>query len=124
MTSSTVLSISGISISDYSTRGLTQTLQPIQQAAVIRRTVNGTARNVAGTQFHKYTTKISCHDQEGPGFTGTWPGATITITCLPDLGGGSDQVSPLVLTCMVETWDVSKDEAGNIVGWDLSATEI
>jgi len=126
MASATLLSIDGIDFSDYSTRGLSQTLTHISAAAVIRRTVNGTARNVAGTQFKKYSTKISCRDQEGPGFIDVWPGKLITITCLPDLAGGYvvDQESPLVLYCMVEAWDVDKDEAGHMVGWTLSATEV
>jgi hypothetical protein len=122
----TLLSIDGIDLGDYATRGLSQTLTPIPASAVIRRTVNGTARNVAGLQFQKYSTKITCRDQEGPGFIDVWPGKLITITCLPDMAGGypEDQESPLVLYCMVEAWDVDKDEAGHMVGWSLSAVEV
>jgi hypothetical protein len=70
--SGTVLTLSGIGVPPYSARGLTQTLEPIDAAAQLRRTVNGALRDFGYTPFRKYRSTISCADQEPPAVYGVW----------------------------------------------------
>jgi hypothetical protein len=71
--------IDGIGIPDYSARGLTQTLEPIEAAISLRRTINGGLKDLSFAQFRKYKSTISCHDQEPPAVDGVWPGHVVTI---------------------------------------------
>src|SRR5436309_12059154 len=92
MNDNTLLALTGIGIPDYSARGLTQTLEPIEAAASLRRTVNGGLKDLSFAQFRKYRSTISCRDQEPPAVDGVWPGQVVTIDCIAELSyptGGS-----------------------------------
>lgn len=79
----TLLIMSPIGVPLYSARGLTQTYTPIMEAKPPpRRTVNGEARFLGGSQMQKYDSVISCSDQNAPPFSGVWPGGTITVDCV------------------------------------------
>jgi hypothetical protein len=62
----TLLVISGMGFSPYAARGLTQTLQPIEQAKQLRRTASGKLVDVSVEQFRKY-------------------GMVVTVSCIAEL---------------------------------------
>ena len=90
---STLLRISGVGMSPYAARGLTQTLNPIDQSKDLRRTINGELVDFSVEQFRKYATVISGNDQMPPGIAGIWPGRDVQIECIAELyyvtAGGS-----------------------------------
>ena len=82
---STLLKISGVGMSPYAARGLTQTLNPIEQANDLRRTINGELVDFSVEQFRKYASVISGNDQMPPGVAGVWPGRDVQIECVAEL---------------------------------------
>jgi hypothetical protein len=85
MSDYTLLTLSGIGIPEYSARGLTQTLEPIDAAHQTRRTVNGELDDLSYAQFRKYKSTISGNDQEPPAVDGVWPGRVVTVECVTEL---------------------------------------
>lgn len=81
----TVLTLSGVGVPEYSARGLTQTLQPIDSAAQLKRTINGVLRDFSSPQFRKYSSTISGTDQQPPACDGLWPGQLVTVGCIAEL---------------------------------------
>jgi hypothetical protein len=65
----------------YSSRGITQTLKPIDAASNQRRTINGELVDLSLSKFRKYTSRISCRDQRPPAADGIWPGQSVTVNC-------------------------------------------
>lgn len=139
----TLLSFSGIGVPPYSARGLNQTLEPIDIAASMRRTVNGVLKDISFDGFHKYKTTIACTDQRVPAVDGVWPGKQIVVDCVQELcyltAGGAPS-RPVVsgssrtegdytyyrpqLTMLVATFSTSKDEYGADVGWTMTLEEV
>ena len=139
----TLLVISGPGIADFSARGLHQTLDPIDAAGVLDRTVNGTLIDLSPTQMRKYKSTISCTDTETPALDGVWPGMPLTVDCVRELGyrteGGTPQ-RPVVegservssswtyyrprLEMLVVSYSVSRDEYGALTEWTLELAEI
>jgi hypothetical protein len=144
MTASTVLDLgTTFTLSDYATRGITQTLDPIEAATSLRRTVNGTLVNIASTQFKKYRSTVSCADQVPPAFDGLWPGQSLTVKCAAELSyktsGGSPSRSVVSgssrtegdwtyyrpeLTMRVVRLTTNSNEWGAIVSWTLELEEV
>jgi hypothetical protein len=97
MTDMTVLDLSIIALEDGAARGLSQTLEPIEAATSLRRTVNGTLVNIAAAQFKKYRSNISGSDQIPPAFDGVWPGDSVVVKCIAELAyltsGGTPEKS-------------------------------
>lgn len=142
MADTTVLSLVGVGVTPYSARGLTQTLNPISASAQLRRTVNGALINVASTQHRKYSSTISCTDQQAPALNGIWPGAAVTVDCVAELaypeGGAADR--PVVpnsqrtesgfvfyrprLSMLVTGYSQSLDEYGAVATWQLELEEV
>ena len=139
----TVLALTGIGVSPYASRGLTQTLAPIQQAAQLRRTVNGDLKDLSFAGFRKYTSSISGSDMKPPVCDGIWPGKQVTVDCISQLsyitaGGaperpvvpGSSYTDGLLtfyrprLTMLVTSWSAQEDEYGATVGWTLNLEEV
>src|SRR4051812_38576820 len=92
MSDDTLLVLSRIGIPDYSARRLTRTLQPIEAANSLRRTINGGLKDLSFAQFRKYKSSISCRDQEPPAIDGVRPGHVVTVECVAELSyptGGS-----------------------------------
>lgn len=83
---STVLTIMGVGIPPYSSRGIRQTLTPISAAANLRRTINGELIDLSPVQFKKYKSSLSCNDFQPPALDGIWPGLQITVGCIKELG--------------------------------------
>jgi len=143
MANETLLVLSGIGVAPYSARGLEQTLQPIDAAAQLRRTINGALRNLSETQLRKYTTTISGSDQLSPAVNGIWPGKTVTVDCIAELCyptasgspdrsvvSGSSRVEGAMtyyrpqLSMMVTEWQLREDEYGRQVSWSLQLEEV
>jgi hypothetical protein len=127
----------------YSARGLTQTLEPIQQAQQLRRTINGASVDLSVSQFRKYSSRISCTDQRAPAIDGIWPGQTVTVSCVAELSylteGGTPQRTVVSgssytegaftfyrpqLTMRVVTPQTQMDEYKASVEWHLDLEEI
>jgi hypothetical protein len=140
---STLLRISGVGMSPYAARGLTQTLKPIEQASDLRRTINGELIDFSVEQFRKYASVISGNDQEPPGVGGIWPGRSVQVECIAELyyltaggsperpmAGGSERTAgPYtyyrpVLEMRVLDFDQSFDEWDTQVTWSLTLEEI
>jgi hypothetical protein len=141
----TLLRLSPIGIPPYSARGISQTLEPIDAAASMRRTVNGTLVDISASQFRLYKSSISCTDQDHPALDGIWPGQILTVDCICELSyadttDGSPS-RPLAdtsaertdegyvffrpqLTMMVTGYKVDNDEWGHDIGWTLDLEEV
>lgn len=138
----TLLELSGIGVPPYATRGATQSLTPIQQAASMQRTVNGDLDDLGLDQFRKFSSVISCNDQLAPACDGVWPGQEITVNCVQELcyktsGGapsrtvvsGSSRVEGAFtyyrpqLVMRVMTFSLSTDEWNAQVGWTMTLEE-
>lgn len=139
----TLLVISGPGMPTYAARGLTQTLDPIDAAGAIARTVNGGLIDLSPVQMRKYRSTISCTDTEAPALDGVWPGMPVTVDCVSELGyltaGGSPQRTVVSgssrtagawtwyrprLSMMVISYSASTDEWGAAVGWSLELEEM
>ena len=138
-----VLSLSGIGVPPYSARGATQTLEPIDQAAQLRRTVNGALVDLSRSEFRKYRSTISCSDQQPPAVDGLWPGQIVTVGCIAELSyltsGGSPARMPVggsvrtegsytfyrpSLSMRVVGFSQERDEFGAVVSWSLQLEEV
>src|SRR5579885_3912421 len=94
MSGETVLSLLGLGVPAYSARGLTQTLEPLDQATSLVRTVNGELIDLSRAEFRKYKSTISATDQRPPSCDGLWPGRQIVVDCIEELAyadGGTPQ---------------------------------
>lgn len=138
----TLLRLHGIGVPPYSARGLSQTLTPIDQAASLERTVNGSLVDLSFSGFRKFRSTISGTDQKPPKVNGVWPGQQVTVDCIAELsletGGTPDR--PIVpgsldvegefatyrprLTMLVVAFNISHDEYGRQVDWSLDLEEI
>lgn len=138
----TLLVISGPGMPPYAARGLKQTLDPIDAAGALARTVNGALIDLSPQQMRKYKSTISCTDLDGPALDGIWPGMVLTVDCVPELGyvtaggtpertvvEGSSRVTSLWtyyrprLTMIVVNYTVDTDEYGAAVAWTLDLEE-
>jgi len=138
----TLLELSGIGVSPYSARGLSQTLDPIAAASQLRRTVNGNLKDLSAPQFRKYVSAISCNDQNAPALDGVWPGLELTVDCVATLSfktGGTPQ-RPVVpgslrtegeftiyrprLLMKVVSYSEQEDEWGAVISWTLNLEEV
>jgi hypothetical protein len=137
----TLLVLTGMGVPPYSARGLSQTLEPIAASGDVRRTVNGTLRDLSMAQFRKYRSTITCQDQTAPAIDGVWPGKLLTVDCVAELsfpiGGAAER--PVVpgsqrdeagftfyrprLAMLVTGYSESIDEYGAAVGWQLALEE-
>ncbi|MGR9441697.1 hypothetical protein [Rhizobium leguminosarum] len=143
MANETVLVLTGIGVAPYSARGLEQSLQPIDGAGQLRRTINGTLVDLSETQLRKLTSTISGTDQLAPAVNGVWPGKVVTVDCIAELcyptsGGspdrsvvsGSSRIEGAMtyyrpqLTMMVTDWQLKRDEYGAQVSWTLEIEEV
>ena len=138
----TVLTMTGIGVSPYSARGLTQTLEPIAQSAQVRRTINGKLVDLSLSQFRLFRSTISGDDQRPPINNGIWPGRIVTVECIAYLTGPAEDtfIRPAVagsevleeglihyrpiLTMMVTNWTTDQNEYEAAVGWSMELEEV
>jgi hypothetical protein len=119
----TLLDIDGIDFSQYAVRGITMTLEPIEQAANVARDCRGALADISLAQFRQYKVTITCTDHEAPELTGVWPGQDITITCIPGLGAANTTGDVLIILAKVTAWNTSRDEWAAEVAWQLEAEQ-
>jgi hypothetical protein len=142
----TLLRLDPISVPPYSARGLTQTLEPIDGAAQLARTVNGTLIDLSDENFRKYRSTITCTDQQQPALDGVWPGMILTVDCVIELsyltsGSPSRDIAETTddagtrtegnftfyrprLMMMVVGYQTGVDEYGAVANWSLSLEEV
>lgn len=142
MADETLLTISGDGMPPHSVRGITQTLEPIDAAKNLRRTVNGGLVDLSASQFKKYRSEISCTDKDAPAFDAIEIGDTLTIGCVEELSyltAGGSPSRPVVagssrtngaytsyrpeLTMIVVGKSQSFDEYGAVESWTLEVEE-
>ena len=119
----TLLAIDGIDFSQYAVRGITMTLEPIDQAAALARDCRGMLADISLAQFRQYKVSISCTDHEAPQLTGIWPGQDVTIVCIPGLGVPDTTDGQLTILAKVTAWNTSRDEWAAEVAWQLEAEQ-
>lgn len=143
MSNSTLLEISEFGVPLYSSRGIRQTLEPIDAASYTRRSINGVLIDLSSEQFRKYRSTISCSDQNAPAIDALWPGQDVTVSCVAELcyktaGGsasrtdvcGSSRVEAEftyyrpILEMRIITVNQTHDEWGAVVSWEIGLEEI
>src|SRR5262245_20535875 len=117
----TLISIDAIDFSDFAVRGITLTLEPIDQSKNTARDCLGNLIDISLAQFRQMKVSITCTDNDAPELAGIWPGQDITITCLPRMNGTSD--TPLVIVAKVTSWNTSRNEWGAEIAWQLEAEQ-
>lgn len=137
----TSLVISGEGIPPYASRGLTQEWAWIDQASQIRRTINGSAKDLSLAQFRKIESTISGSDQLPP--KAYIPGTQVTVSCIFEMAyktsGGAAERTVVAgssrtegawtfyrpqLTMRVASLNVVSDEYGAVVNWSMALTEV
>jgi hypothetical protein len=119
----TLLAIDNIDFSQYAVRGITMTLAPIDQSKNLARDCRGQLADISVAQFRQYKVSITCTDHEAPELTDAWPGADITITCIPGLGASNGSGDVLTILAKVTNWNTSRDEWAAEVAWTLEAEQ-
>ena len=138
----TVLQMSSIGVPPYSCRGAKQDLSPIDQAAQLRRDVNGNLQDIGFSGFKKYKSTISCSDQRPPNFGGRWPGLTVVVDCIAELShalnetperpavpGSQHQEGTFILyrpqlTMKIMAMSTNTDEYDVACAWSIDLEEI
>jgi len=136
------LVLTGLGASPFSLRGATQTLEHIEAATQVRRTVNGSLIDISATQLRKYKSLITGVDHLPPAFDSKWPGMIVTVDCSAELsyltGGspgrsvvsGSSRVDGAYtfyrpqLTMRIINFSINADEYNAKTGWTLELEEV
>jgi hypothetical protein len=87
MSDETLLSINGIELPVGSSRGISQTLKPIDNGD-LRRTVNGDLKDLTREQNRKFESQISGQGSpilSTPAFADVWKGSELIIDCISKL---------------------------------------
>src|SRR5579872_1910799 len=101
MANESVLSLLGLGVPPYSARGLSQTLEPLDQAASLQRTINGELIDLSRAEFRKYKSTISGTDQRPPSCDGLWPGREVVVDCVAELRSGLiDYIQKMTMAAM------------------------
>jgi hypothetical protein len=143
--SDTVLSISSLGHMIFQARGLSQSLEVIDEATQLERTINGTLKDISVAQFRKYKSKVNVPSEVYPTpIDGIFPGQTVVVACAASLGyvtgtpgfpkrpevsgsswseNGYTFYRPL-LTMKIRTVETHFDEWKNVVGWSVDLEEV
>lgn len=138
------LTLTGMGITPFSHRGVTQTLEPIDPATNQRRTMNGALVDLSLAAFRKYQSTISCEDMNAPALDGVMPGKVLTVGCIvelayagslpmtlntrPAVSGSPRESGGFVfyrpsLTMQVTGFSQERDEWGGVTSWQLDLEE-
>lgn len=138
----TLMVLSPMGLPLYSARGLTETLEPIQEAADLVRLANGDLDDWSFPAFKKFALTVACTDQRVPAIDGIWPGQSVTVQCVSELAypsGGSPERTPVtgssrtengyvfyrpVLSMRLMSLSVQTDEWGAAIGWSAKFEEV
>lgn len=132
----------GLDFAPYAVRGLTQTLDTIDQSSQVQRGINGEPIDFSAPQFRKYKSTVTCTDQLTPLPDDIWPGQEITVKCVAELmfdpsagpqrtavsgservEGGRSFYRPQ-LDMVIISITTSTDEYGAAVGWSIELEEV
>jgi hypothetical protein len=137
----TLLTLTGVGVAPYATRGLTMSIAHLPQAAQLVRNVNGGFVDLSDPMFRLYRVTLSCTDQRAPPFGGLWPGQLVTLESPVELGqitlasdrtavAGSTNTEEGVtyfrpqLSCIVMSFDQDSDEYASTHSWTLVLEEL
>lgn len=139
----TILQLSTMGVPLFSARGLTQTLEPIEAAGSMRRSINGLLVDLSVPELRKYRSVITGNDVDPPGFGTVWPGRQVTVDCISELGyltvsgsaertvvsGSQRAVGDFTyyrpqLVMRVVRYNTNTDEWGAVVSWSLELEEV
>lgn len=102
----TVVSISGIEIPTYASRGIGVTVRPDQNGELVRD-VEGTLHDLTLTQFQKRRVTLSFSDQEAPILRGIFRGAgPYDVTLMSSLGLANTD-GTTTISMMVDDWEAA-----------------
>lgn len=137
----TLLILDGMGVPLYSSRGARQTLEPIDGAKQVARTINGELVDLTvGPEFQKFRSTITCTDVRPPRHL--WPGQVVTVYCVCDMvypvGGiaprnavpdslrveGDFNIIRPVLEMMLIHNPAEADEYGAAHSWTLEFEEV
>lgn len=139
----TLLNLHGPGVPPYSARGLKQTLELIDGASHLERTINGELLDLGYAPFRKYKSTINGDDQQPPALDGVWPGTPITVDCIVEIAVKEDDYDELGriavmgslrrengfaifrprLNMMVASFTIDRDEYNAQTGWRLELEE-
>jgi hypothetical protein len=117
----TLIAIDAIDFTDYAVRGITMTLELIDQSKNLARDCLGNLVDISVPQFRQHKITITCTDNDAPELAGIWAGQDISITCLPRMNGTSD--TPLTILAKVTNWNTSRPEWDAEISWQLEAEQ-
>ena len=137
----TLLTLTGIGVAPYATRGLRMSLEPLSQAGNFVRNINGGFVDLTDPIFKLYRVTISCTDQRAPPFGGLWPGQLVTLESPVEMGqitlssdrtavSGSSNTEDGVsyfrpqLNCIVLSFDQEAEEYSSQYSWRLVLEEL
>ena len=123
MPAHTLLSIDAIDFSQWAVRGITMTLEPIDQATALARDCRGILADISLAQFRMYKVTVECTDHEAPELTGIWPGQDVTIVCIPGLGVPNSTDGQMTILAKVTRWSTSREEWNAETAWSLEAEQ-
>ncbi len=115
--SGTDLVITGLTLPDYSARGMTFKFEPIDAAKSTKRDINGNLMDLSRPEFKKYTVTLTCTDQVPPDLTADILGTQITIAPI-------DGIPKSSLTMMVQDFSSEYDEWAATWTWELDLEEV
>lgn len=139
----TTLVLDGIGVAPYTARGITQTLEPIEEASHLERAIDGTIIDLGIPELQKYRVSITCTDQQAPALSGIWPGKAFTLHSIEELSfptstpalkerdsvpdseyvvGDFTFYRP-ILPLRVYSWSTQINEYGREINWKLEAQE-
>lgn len=111
MTDETELVLGNLVLPAGSGRGITQSIQPIDNGDV-RRTVNGTLLDLTREENRKYESQIQVQDMATPTLAGIWKGQTLNpVECITPF---RELVSPASATHTL----IRTPVAGSVWGYD------
>jgi len=139
----TTLVLDGIGVAPYTARGITQTLEPIEESGHLERAVDGTIIDLSIPEMKLFRVSISCTDQEAPALSGIWPGKAFTLHSVeelsfptaspelqerPEVPGSVRIVGDYtfyrpILNMVCYTWQTQIVEYGREINWKLDAQE-
>lgn len=147
-----ILRLVGMGIPPYSARGIAESLEPISESEQLRRTINGSLKDLSDPTHRKYGLSLSATDVDPPAVEGVWPGLQVVVDVVTEMAllgefevdseGGSEPAfdRPVVpgsartadgftfyrprLTMRIRRFNVNRDEWGAVTSWTMQLEEV
>ena len=114
-TNETILTLGNLVIPVGAGRGITQSLQPIDNGS-LRRTVNGNLVDLTREENRKFESQIRCTDMATPAMAELWKGTEILVGCISIL---NQNVNPIANAVTL----IRDPVAGSIFGFEVDGTK-